>query len=384
MRIVKDGLFVCAGMLIGYTSGMIMHYQDQFTRYKLIQPIIQRLDGEQAHRLAVWTASLPKSVRNVLGLCQGNVRFDRLEVMIKGIEGVIKSPVGLAAGFDKHAECMQGMLDLGLGFVEIGSVTPLPQEGNPKPRVWRLKNAVVNRYGFNSEGHSVVAQRLKEYRANGGKGPIGVNLGKNKNSSDGPDDFVAGVFALGEFADYLVVNVSSPNTPNLRDLQKMNALKELLHKVKDARDTLTNKPPLFVKIAPDLTDKELEDIISVVLDERIDGIIISNTTIARPNGIGEGLPGGLSGAPLFEPSTRMLRKAYRLCGNRVILIGAGGVFTGRDAFEKIRSGASLVQIYSSLAIHGPDLVEKINSELNQLVIASGFSNVSEAIGVDCR
>ncbi len=274
------------------------------------------------------------------------------------------NPLGLAAGFDKDAEAVDGLLGLGFGFVEIGSVTPLPQPGNDKPRVFRLPEAraVINRYGFNSEGLEAAAARLLARRraadvaaaGDAGAAPrglLGVNLGKNKTSPDAGADYAAGVTALARFADYLVVNVSSPNTPGLRALQGRKELDALLRSVLQARAALDwggrPPPPLLLKIAPDLTAADLADVAAVAVARGVDGIICTNTTLARPPQVAS-LPhgletGGLSGAPLMGPSTEVLRELYRLTKGRVPLVGAGGVCSGADAYAKIRAGASLVQ-----------------------------------------
>jgi len=276
------------------------------------------------------------------------------------------NPLGLAAGFDKDAEAVDGLLGMGFGFVEVGSITPLPQPGNDKPRVFRLPEvrAVINRYGFNSQGLEAAAARLLARRRDADvaaagaagsegapRGLLGVNLGKNKTSEDAGADYAAGVTALGRFADYLVVNVSSPNTPGLRALQGRKELDALLRRVLAARAALdwggVSPPPLLLKIAPDLTAADLADVAAVALARGIDGIICTNTTLARPPSV-TALPhgnetGGLSGAPLMGPATEVLRELYRLTRGRIPLVGAGGVSSGADAYAKIRAGASLVQ-----------------------------------------
>jgi dihydroorotate dehydrogenase len=310
----------------------------------------------------------------------------------------------------KHAEAMDGLLDIGFAFTEIGSVTPLPQSGNPVPRVFRLDSdrAIINRYGFNSDGHSVVRRRLEEYVARA-RGVVGVNLGKNKESPDAVADYCAGVRELGPFADYLVVNVSSPNTPGLRALQSRESLHQLLTAVKKERDRLQMStetrisyaprgpsnlhtstkpiPPLLLKIAPDLTDADKRDIAAVCTQIGIDGIIVSNTTIARPASLSSANrneTGGLSGAPLFASSTAALSEMYALTNGRVPLIGAGGVMSGADAYAKIRAGASVVQLYSAFALYGPACVPAIKHELAALLKRDGFKSVADAVGADHR
>lgn len=299
------------------------------------------------------------------------------------------NPVGIAAGFDKNAEAYRAVLRLGFGFAEIGSVTPRPQAGNPKPRLFRLSEdrAVINRMGFNNDGVEAVARRL----AGRGTlpGPLGVNLGKNKDSADAAADYVRGVQALAPYADYLVVNVSSPNTPGLRALQGREPLAALIAAVKRARAETcpTAPPPLLVKIAPDLQSEDKADIAAVALASGIDGLIVSNTTLARPGslrGADRGEAGGLSGAPLFEPSTALLAEMYRLTQGRLPLIGVGGIASGADAYAKIRAGASLVQLYSALVFEGPGLVRRIKRELAQNLRRDGFSSLSQAVGAGRR
>ncbi|XP_041339675.1 dihydroorotate dehydrogenase (quinone), mitochondrial isoform X2 [Pyrgilauda ruficollis] len=269
-----------------------------------------------------------------------------------------RNPLGLAAGFDKQCEAVDGLYKMGFGFVEVGTVTPKPQEGNPKPRVFRLAEdeAVINRYGFNSHGHVAVERRLrarqeKQIRLTGAGMPLGVNLGKNKSSTDAAADYVAGVRTLGPLADYLVVNVSSPNTPGLRDLQGKAELRDLLSKL------------------------------------GVDGLIVSNTTVSRPSSLRSRQrtePGGLSGKPLRELSTQTIREMYALTQGRVPIIGVGGVSSGQDALEKIRAGASLVQLYTALVYHGPPVVGAVKRELEELLREQGFKNVMEAVGADHR
>ncbi|XP_065176212.1 dihydroorotate dehydrogenase (quinone), mitochondrial-like isoform X2 [Sycon ciliatum] len=298
-----------------------------------------------------------------------------------------ENPVGIAAGFDKHAEAVEGLFSMGFGFVEIGSVTPEPQAGNEKPRVFRLipDKAIINRYGFNSEGHSAVEDRLKGLPIL--DGPLGVNLGKNKTSTDAANDYVLGVRNLGRYANYLVINVSSPNTPGLRSLQGRQQLHDLLSKVVAERDELTKsigrKVPVLVKIAPDLTDKDKEDIAAVVLELKIAGLIVSNTTLSRPEslqGSAKSEAGGLSGEPLKRMSTRLIHDMYKLTKGSVLIIGAGGVSSGQDAYEKLAAGASLIQIYSCLAYIGPPAVSKINRELTSILREKGYWNVQDVVG----
>jgi dihydroorotate dehydrogenase len=345
-----------------------------------LMPLARLLPPETAHRLAL----------RALAGRGGTAREADDPILACRRWGLaFPNPVGLAAGFDKDAEAFDGALGLGFGFVEIGSVTPLPQLGNPTPRLFRIPElrAVVNRMGFNSEGHNAAARRLAgRDRA---RGIVGINLGKNKDQQDAAADYVAGVRALGPLADYLVVNVSSPNTAGLRDLQGRAALEALLARVMPARDALVNKPPLLLKIAPDLDEPARADIAAVALAARIDGLIVSNTTVARPpdplhkhRHLGEA--GGLSGWPLFTPSTELLRDMYRRTEGRLVLVGTGGIASGLDAYAKIRAGASLVQLYTALVYRGPGLIARLKRELAECLRRDGFASVDAAVGVDHR
>ncbi|NWW71898.1 PYRD dehydrogenase, partial [Climacteris rufus] len=376
-----------------------------------VMPALRALPPEAAHGLALRAAALGL-------LAPAPLDGPTLEVRVLGHR--FRNPVGLAAGFDKQCEAVDGLYKMGFGFVEVGTVTPKPQEGNPKPRVFRLAEdeAVINRYGFNSHGHIAVERRLRarqerQIRLTGAGMPLGVNLGKNKSSTDAAADYVAGVRTLGPLADYLVVNVSSPNTPGLRDLQGKAELRDLLTKVLVERDLLPckRKPAVLVKIAPDLTAQDKQDIASVVCELGVDGLIVSNTTVSRPSNLRSRQcmePGGLSGKPLRELSTQTIREMYTLtqgegkqslgvhtsiaCGlltlllptGRVPIIGVGGVSSGQDALEKIRAGASLVQLYTALVYHGPPVVGAVKRELEELLREQGFKNVMEAVGADHR
>jgi dihydroorotate dehydrogenase len=305
------------------------------------------------------------------------------------------NPLGVAAGFDKDAEAVDGLLAMGFGFVEVGTVTPDPQPGNPKPRVFRLPEdrAVINRLGFNSRGLAPVVGRLERRLRARRAGIVGANVGMNQASRDAAADYAVGVEALAGLADYLVMNVSSPNTPGLRELQARPRLIELIQRVQAARARAAGAregggapgPPLLLKIAPDLSDDELRDMAEVALETGLDGLVVTNTTVARPKGL-KGRhrrePGGLSGAPLFERSTEVLREMHRLTQGRVPLVGVGGVASGPDAYAKIRAGASLVQLYTALIYEGPGLVGRIKAELAEVVRADGFERVGDAVGAD--
>jgi dihydroorotate dehydrogenase len=292
------------------------------------------------------------------------------------------NPVGLAAGYDKDARVPDAMLRLGFGFVEVGTVTPRPQPGNPKPRVFRLEQdrAVINRMGFNSGGLEAACARLS---ARPRSGIVGVNLGKNRDTQDAAGDYAEGIVRMARLADYLVVNVSSPNTPGLRELQHRVILEALLKRVLVAREETGCRVPLLVKIAPDLTPEESKDIAQVAVDTGIDGLIVSNTTVERPSGLVSRhahQPGGLSGRPLFTASTALLAEMHRLTRGRLPLIGVGGIASAADAYAKIRAGASLVQLYSALVFAGPDLVSRIKSGLAGLLERDGFGSIAEAVG----
>uniref|UniRef100_A0A8C4SLI3 Dihydroorotate dehydrogenase (quinone), mitochondrial n=1 Tax=Erpetoichthys calabaricus TaxID=27687 RepID=A0A8C4SLI3_ERPCA len=354
-----------------------------------LMPGLQRIVGaETAHVLAV------QMIR--LGLVPRSKHKDSKALEVQVLGQRFQNPLGIAAGFDKHAEAVDGLYKLGFGFVEVGSVTPLSQDGNPKPRVFRLTadQAVINRYGFNSYGHAMVQERLSarqelQYELTKAGRPLGINLGKNKLSKDAVSDYTEGVKRLGPLADYLVVNVSSPNTPGLRDLQGKAELRHLLDKVLKERDNLKceRKPAILVKIAPDLTRQDKMDIADVLLELGIDGLIVTNTTISRPSTLQDPLSceaGGLSGQPLREMSTQTVREMYCLTAGKIPIIGVGGVSSGQDAFEKITAGASLVQLYTAFTYQGPPIVGKIKRELEILLKEQGFTNVTEAVGADHR
>lgn len=335
---------------------------------------------ETAHRLAV------RAVGSGLLPAGPPVSGPRLAVPAFG--QVLPNPIGLAAGFDKNAEAYAGLLRQGFGFVEVGTVTPRPQAGNPKPRLFRLSEdeAVVNRLGFNGEGLERVRARLIGREP--ATGCVGVNLGMNKDTDEPLGDYVRGLEAFHGLADYLVVNVSSPNTPGLRDLQARGRLEALLSGLVAARARVTEGAPvksLLVKIAPDLSEADRIDIAEAALAVGIDGLIVGNTTVARPPGLRsrhKAETGGLSGRPLFEPSTRLLAAMRKATEGRLLLIGTGGVATGADAYAKIRAGASLVQLYTSMIYKGFGVAGRIASELDGLLAKDGFASVSEAVGID--
>jgi len=294
------------------------------------------------------------------------------------------NPVGLAAGFDKDAEVPDAMLRFGFGFVECGTVTPRPQAGNPRPRLFRLNQdrAVINRMGFNNGGMERAATRLARRAQDG---IVGINIGANKDSPDRIADYRMALARLAPFARYVTANISSPNTPGLRGLQNRDELERLLDTLTKEREHLDLKVPLLLKIAPDLEGHALDDVASVVLQSGIDGLIVSNTTIARPAALKSplaGETGGLSGAPLFGPSTEILRQMRLRIGSRLPLIGVGGIASGAEAYAKIRAGATLVQLYTALAYNGPRLISRLLSELADCLKRDGFAHIGDAVGAD--
>ena len=342
--------------------------------YRAADLLLSRLDAEDAHGLAI------RSLKS--GLLPRDRRPDPPSLRVEVLGRTLPNPIGLAAGFDKNAEVPDALLGLGFGFVEIGSVTPKPQDGNPRPRLFRLgeDRGVINRMGFPGQGLDAARARLQRRPR---RGVVGVNVGANKDSVDRAADYVTCAAALAPFADYLVCNVSSPNTPGLRSLQGRTQLGDLLRRVQDS--IAAHPVPLLVKIAPDATDHDLDDIVAVCRDLRMDGIIVGNTTLSRPPSLRSargGETGGLSGAPLMALSTEVLRKTARRVERQFLLIGAGGVGSGADAYAKIRAGATLVQLYSAMVYDGPPLILRIKHELAALLARDGFASVSDAVGVD--
>uniref|UniRef100_A0A673WZA6 Dihydroorotate dehydrogenase (quinone), mitochondrial n=1 Tax=Salmo trutta TaxID=8032 RepID=A0A673WZA6_SALTR len=360
-----------------------------FVSYLTLIPLLQRIVGaETAHIMAVRLIGL--------GLVPLNRYQDPVSLEVNVMGRKFKNPIGLAAGFDKHGEAVDGLYRLGFGFLEVGTITPKPQEGNPKPRVFRLTTdqAVINRYGFNSCGLAAAQGRLKaregtQVELTKAGLPLGINLGKNKLSQDAVADYLEGLRTLGPLADYLVVNVSSPNTPGLRDLQGKGELRQLLYKVLKERDALQggSRPPVLVKIAPNLTAQDKQDIADVVTGLGVDGLLVSNTTVSRPETLQEPQSkevGGLSSQPIKELSTHTVREMYSLTEGKVPIIGVGGVACGQDALDKICAGASLVQLYTSSTYYGPPVVTKIKRELEQLLKEQGFESISDAVGAEGR
>ena len=344
--------------------------------FPLARPLIGLLDPETAHGLTL------QALRMGLGPRPRAADPASLAVDVLGLH--FENPLGIAAGFDKNGEVPDAMLAMGMGFAEVGTVTPLPQAGNPRPRIFRLPahRAVINRLGFNNQGHAALKRRLEARRAR--PGIIGVNIGANKDAADRIADYEAGIRAFEGLASYFTVNISSPNTPGLRALQNRAELETLVARVLAARKGST---PVLLKIAPDLGPDELADIAEVALAQGLDGLIVSNTTIARGDlvsGVHAQETGGLSGAPLLAMSTAVLADIYRLTGGRLPLVGVGGISNGRDAYLKIRAGASLLQLYSALTYEGPGLIARIKRELAACLEADGFAHLKDAVGADVK
>ncbi len=337
--------------------------------------MLHRFDAEAAHKLSL--TALKAGVAPMPGLHTSPA----LATKVAGMR--MPNPVGLAAGYDKNAELVDALARAGFGFIEAGAITPRPQPGNPKPRLFRLYEdaAIINRMGFNNKGMEAAALRLSR-RSHGHPVPVGLNLGANKDSEDRAGDFARVFETCGAFVDFVTVNVSSPNTERLRDLQGPQALKALLDRVFEVREGMTKYTPVFLKIAPDLSDDELEAIVEVARAVRLDGIVATNTTLDRDGlssaNAGEG--GGLSGKPLFEKSTRVLARLSSLTQGHLPLIGVGGIATAEDAYAKITAGAAAVQLYTALIFHGLSLVDEITRGLETLLARDGFANVAEAVG----
>lgn len=344
--------------------------------YKLIRPLVFLFSPECSHNFAI------SALKYGLVPFPKREEFPELETNVFGI--TFPNPVGLGAGFDKNAEVIAPLLDRGFGFIEVGTCTPLPQPGNEKPRLFRLceDEAIVNRFGFNNKGANAFAENLQnrpEY------GIVGANIGKNKTSTDATADYISMLEKIYGLSDYITINISSPNTPGLRDLQGRESLDKLLGAIMQKRNNLTGKKiPILLKISPDTSTPERADIAEIALKHSIDGLIVSNTTINRDalQSSYAKESGGLSGKPLFKPSTEALRELYRLTMRKIPIIGVGGISSGDDAYKKIKSGASLIQVYSALIYEGIGLVPRINSRLCELLNQDGLKNISEAVGAD--
>jgi dihydroorotate dehydrogenase len=342
---------------------------------ELVRPALLALDPEQAHELTLKSLErglYPRDIGN-----DDPILASRLSTL------PLPNPIGIAAGFDKDARIPDAVLGLGCGFAEIGTVTPLPQAGNPKPRIFRLINerAVINRLGFNNGGHAAALARLQRRAA---RGIVGVNIGANKDAADRTADYVAGLEAFYDVASYFTVNISSPNTPGLRDLQAPAALNELLTRVMSVRKRIVaqGRPrrPVVVKIAPDIAEADLPAIAQQLQSHAVDAIAVSNTTLARPGVTIKTESGGLSGRPLFHRSTAMLARIYLLTEGRIPLIGIGGIDSGQTALQKMEAGASLIQLYTGLIYEGPGLIRRIKDHLARHARSAGLQHIRDVTG----
>ena len=338
--------------------------------FRIARPALFTLDPERAHRLTIKTLKFARSAPYR--------HSGRLATEVAGI--TFPNPVGMAAGFDKDGEVPDAVLGLGFGFAEVGSITPRPQDGNPKPRLFRLveDRAVINRMGFNNGGAQAAAVRLS--KRTGKPGVIGINIGANKDSADRIADYAAMTRIMAPLATYLAVNISSPNTPGLRALQDESALTDLLDAVME--QVGAHNPPVFLKVAPDLTPKDIDAIARIAIDKRLGALIVSNTTISRPELRSHHADemGGLSGAPLRDLAQQRLRDFRKATGGQMPLVGVGGIASAEDAWNRIKAGASLVQLYSALVYHGPGLARTITKGLERLMHREGFSTIAEAVG----
>ena len=344
--------------------------------------IVRKLDPERAHLLTIQALKLGITPRY-------NNNSD--EVLTSEVFGMkFQNPIGLAAGFDKSAEAFDSLDKVGCGFIEVVTLTLKPQTGNERPRVFRLEEdqAIINRYGFNNDGLSRAVKRLSKRIKS--TGVLGINIGINKDSTTPIADYVEALRIVSPLADYITINISSPNTPGLRDLQSSEKLEKLLRSIERGRFENTDQkftPPILLKISPDLTEKEIKEIAQIALKTRVSGLIISNTTVTRPallKGHRKTEQGGLSGPPLFELSTKKLAQTYLACKGKIPLIGVGGVDSAETAYAKIRAGASLVQLYTALTYRGPCLFKSINDGLNLLIKNDNFRNIRDAIGIDAK
>ena len=340
---------------------------------RLVTNLLNFLPPEIAHSLVIKFLKIkPIKVKNIPD-------DDRLELNFCNIK--LPHPVGLAAGFDKNAEIIKSLFALGFSFIEVGAVTPYPQIGNQKPRIFRLKKdfAIINRLGFNNRGMHHISKKIKAYKGNG---KIGINVGANKNSSDRISDFVKVLTHNAQNVDFITINVSSPNTVGLRNLQRFRDLDKLIQSIMQNEFVIAHKKPILIKVAPDLKNQELKSIVKVCKKYKISGIIATNTTIQRPQfkGSYQDKAGGLSGKPLFDISNSTLAKLYYLSEGKIPLIGVGGVFSGQDAYKKICLGASVVQLYTGLIYQGPYVVENILNQLKDILDAEGHYSISEAVG----
>ncbi len=341
--------------------------------------ILRLLPPELSHSITI-------NLLKYFKIRQKNIEDPILAQHLIGLD--FPNPIGLAAGFDKNAEVMQSMFSFGFGFLEVGTITPQPQSGNSKPRVFRLSEdkAIINSLGFNNKGIKKIKKNLiKHQKSFYNNKIVGVNIGKNKNSSKAIDDYLIGLEELGDLANYITINISSPNTEGLRELQLRGKIEKLIKKIIDKRDEIKNinTKPILIKISPDLNEDQLRDIALISLANNIDGLILTNSTIKRESNlisVNKEKKGGLSGKPLYDNSNIILKKMYELTNGQIPLIGVGGISSGKDCYEKIKSGASLVQLYTALVYSGPNLINRMKSDLIDLIKTDGYKNVSEVIG----
>ena len=342
--------------------------------FNIFRPLIFKFSPEVAHSLAIKALKL------------NNISYSKpkdshiLETTF--CDKILPSPIGVAAGFDKNAEVYNPLFNLGFGFVEVGTITPKAQFGNPKPRVFRLEEdeALINRLGFNNSGSDEISKRIKE---NIKKGFLGINIGPNKDSTNRISDYLICFRKFHNLADYITINISSPNTENLRDFHNQDELNSLVKELKNEKKKLNSKIPIAVKVSPDLNDEQIEIVSNILLDQEIEIIIVSNSSDKnrdKLNNINKLEKGGLSGKPLYEISNNIISKFYKLLGNKIKIIGVGGVDSGEAAFEKITRGASLVQLYTGMVYKGPGIASSISSELINILKNKGFKNISEAVG----
>ena len=346
--------------------------------FSILRPFLFNLDPETAHDLAI------KSLKfNFLPSKTFEVEDEQmLNIQLLGIN--FSNPIGLAAGFDKSAEVYNSLLKLGFGFVEVGTVTPLKQPGNPKPRIFRLEEdrALINRLGFNNDGMEVIKNRIKSDKK---KGILGINIGPNKETKNQKNDFCLGLKNFFDIADYITINISSPNTEGLRDIHDHEKLKDLLTDLNKIKKDNKTKIPLLLKVSPDIKDNHISEIVDVAIKNDISAIILTNSTNGNRDNLtseNKNEEGGLSGEPLQQISTNMIKKFYRILNGQIPIIGVGGVNSGKSAYEKIVAGASLLQLYTGFVYRGPSTAKDIKKELIQILKAEGISNIKEAIGKD--
>lgn len=362
--------------------------------YDLAKPLLFSLPPETAHHIGIQTLKAGLSFSKTKQDCK-----PALKTSLWGLE--FPNPVGIAAGFDKNAEVIQPLFDLGFGFVEVGTVTPKPQGGNPRPRIFRCpsEEAVINRMGFPNKGKEPFQKRIMRYRdnqknnpqaADGPVGVLGINIGMNKTQTEPAEDYCQLIHALGPYADYLTINISSPNTPGLRNLQEKSHFASFIKIIKKsciALESATSRehPPLLVKLAPDLNEQEQQDLAHAALECGVQGLILTNTTLERPATLPGSFAeeaGGLSGGPLKDLSTEVIRSMFRKTEGKIPIIGVGGISSGKDAYEKIKAGASLIQLYSAFIFQGPQIVSKICCELEELLAQDGLRSIQDATGLD--